>query len=118
MPKILIIDDEPDICEVLSFQLEDAGFEVDFSVTTVDGINKLSSSHYDVVISDLRMSDGGGLLVLSKISEFNNQNIKVIIMSGNTEEFKDETLKKGAHCILSKPIGVDILKSKINELIS
>jgi DNA-binding response OmpR family regulator len=115
--RLLIIDDEPDICEVVSLQLEDEGFYVESATTTVEGIEKLKTKSFDIVISDLRMSDGGALRVIENKDYFMNPEVPIVIMSGNTHDYKHELQNSGACCILEKPISLVELIERIRRIL-
>lgn len=67
MKKILIVDDEEDVVEVLKMALEDAGFQIEGALTGAEGIEKLEKFKPDAVILDIIMEDIDGVSVSKKI---------------------------------------------------
>lgn len=113
--NILLVDDEIDICEVIAFQLEDAGFKVKYTTKTVEALEIMKGEDVDLILSDLRMADGGGMLLLENKQHAKNANMKILIMSGYAEGMGEEAQKKGAYRILNKPISIENLKIAIAE---
>ena len=62
--KILILDDEPIVGERLKISLERAGFVVEALSSSVEAINRLKEAHFDILVTDLKMSGPDGLEVL------------------------------------------------------
>jgi two-component system response regulator HydG len=67
--KILMIDDDKSFCELLIIILERKGYSVEYVISGELGLEKLSTAHYDVVLTDLRMSGMSGMDVLKGIKE-------------------------------------------------
>lgn len=105
--KILVVDDEKVIREILADFLTLEGFEV---VTAADGkaaVEVLGSNHFNMVISDLKMPRMGGLELLEYIQE-NHDNLLTVIMTGfGTVETAIEAMKKGAYDYILKPFKVE-----------
>lgn len=117
-PKILVVDDEPDLCEIICFELNDVGFE-----TLVAGSGKeaqaLVDSHpgIDVVISDVRMPDGSGMELLEYIKAKHPEKPAVLFVSGFTDISMEEAYDKGAEAIFTKPIDFPRLITVVKESI-
>ena len=118
MAKILIVDDQPSIRELLSHILKKVSTVVT-SHSLEDALTTLSVHKFDLVISDLRLdrSDGReGLELLRHIREASPET-KVIIMSGyGTEAVKNEASRLGAACFIDKPINLSHLLSRVQSL--
>lgn len=101
--KILIVDDEEDIVEVLN----DAFSEDNVIVFTASSGNKakrvLQAHKIDVIISDIRMKDGDGIDLLAFATSLKDQNPVVYLMSGFTDHEENEVLKMGAKALIQKP---------------
>ena len=67
MAKVLIIDDDELICEMLSLMVEDMGHTPSYTMTIEEAFRKASSEEFDVIFLDIRMPDGNGLDLLPKI---------------------------------------------------
>ncbi len=106
-PRILVVDDEKVIRDILSDFLSDEGFLV---TTTEDGhkaLEELESQPYDLVITDLMMPEIGGLELMEEIHK-RKYNIITIIMTGfGTVETAISAMKHGAYDYMLKPFKVD-----------
>jgi response regulator RpfG family c-di-GMP phosphodiesterase len=106
-PRVLVVDDEKVIREILSDFLTMEGYQVQ---TVEDGslaLRELSRRHYNLVISDLKMPRMGGLELLEKIAEM-HQNVLTVIMTGfGTVETAIEAMKRGAYDYILKPFKVE-----------
>jgi len=107
VPNILVVDDEKVIREILAEFLTLEGFNV---TTAEDGgaaVDLLANNHFNMVITDLKMPNIGGLDLLEIIKK-KDQNILTVIMTGfGTVETAKEAMKKGAYDYIQKPFKVD-----------
>ncbi len=65
-PKILVVDDEEDILNILKFFLEREGYEVDTTLNGEEAIKKIEKNYYNIVLTDLRMPGISGVVLLEK----------------------------------------------------
>jgi DNA-binding NtrC family response regulator len=101
--KILIIDDEKAICNTLKEILEYEKFNVDVAYDGVEGVKKIMTEKFDLVLCDIKMPKMDGLEVLSKIQEINPE-IPVVMISGHGNiDTAVEAIRKGAYDYISKP---------------
>jgi DNA-binding NtrC family response regulator len=101
--KILIIDDEKAICNTLKEILEYEKFDVEIANDGAEGIKKIQSSDFELVLCDIKMPKMDGLEALAKIQELKPE-IPVVIISGHgTIETAVEAIRKGAYDYISKP---------------
>ena len=82
--KILIIDDEIDICEQISGLLNDRGFKAKYCISSEQGIKEFNKSTYSLVILDIWLNDSkfDGFQALEKIKEL-NETVPIIMISGH-----------------------------------
>ncbi len=114
-PSILLVDDEPDILELLELALRKMGLEVDRSVNVREAIAKLSAQQYDLCLTDMRLPDGDGLQVVRHIAQHNlDVPVAVITAHGNMENAVT-ALKAGAFDYLSKPVSLDQLRTLVKS---
>lgn len=78
--KILIVEDEPDVAEMMKMFLEDAGYNVDIAISGKKGIEKIKEKIVDIVLLDLRMPDISGRQIL-KMMKKENIKIPVIVVT-------------------------------------
>ncbi len=108
-PMILVVDDEKNIREGLKKNLELEGYDVLTAVNGNDAIKRIEGGGIDLVLSDLRMSNGSGEVLLQKTLKM-YPDIPVILMTGHgTVETAVKAMHQGAYDFLTKPIDVDRL---------
>ncbi len=102
--KILIVDDEPEICELFSLELQDEGWSTCVASNGSKAFEIVQENDIDVVISDVRMPGGDGIELLRRIKERNLNSPEVILVTGFADITSDEAIKKGAKAVFAKPI--------------
>ena len=116
MTRILIVDDDETIRQLLGKALEQAGFEVVLAVDGRDGMQRFRSVHFDLVILDIWMPEKDGLETLMEIRR-NTPHAKVIAISGGGQRGLMQPLnwaqQLGAVGALNKPFTVEELLSVI-----
>ena len=115
--RLLVIEDEARIVELLRVAFERAGFVVDSVGTTAEGDEALSLVAYDAVILDLGLPDGDGLRVLAKIRSAGNRVPVLILTARDAVEERVGGLDAGADDYLVKPFAVTELISRIKALL-
>ncbi|HUQ27271.1 MAG TPA: sigma-54 dependent transcriptional regulator [Usitatibacter sp.] len=107
---VLIVDDEADIRELLVLTLSRMGVDADTASTFKEAQEALKSRQYDLALTDMRLPDGDGLLVLRHIADnYGNTPVAVITAFGSTENAV-AALKAGAFDYLAKPIKLEQLR--------
>jgi two-component system response regulator PilR (NtrC family) len=115
IPRVLIVDDEPDILELLELVLVRMGLEVVRADGVKQAIQRLDAQKFDLCLTDMRMPDGEGLEVVRHIAESDlDVPVAVITAHGNLENAV-AVLKAGAFDYLSKPVALDQLRSLVNS---
>ena len=123
MPKILVVDDDPDFVESTRLMLEPHGHQVISASNGDEGLRKLAEEKPDLVILDVIMStvlDGLSMSQqMSKVQAFKNTPILMVTSIANTDYAAlfptDEFIN--IHGFLSKPISADQLLSQIKRLL-
>src|SRR5690606_19337527 len=109
MASILIIDDERSIRNTLKELLEYEKFDVSEAEDGQEGIKKVESSKFDLVLCDIKMPKMDGLEVLEKIQE-KFPELPVVMISGHANiETAVEAIKQGAFDFISKPLDLNRL---------
>lgn len=113
--KILVIDDEMHIVELLKFNLETANYDVDYSYDGFDGFIKAKEIKPDLILLDWMLPNISGIDVLRKIrTDKDLQNTPVIMLTAkNMESDKVEGLEVGADDYITKPFGIKELLARI-----
>lgn len=115
--KVLIVDDEPDIREILELLLKSNGYEVFSSADGVTALNILKENpSTDLIILDVMMPHEDGITVLKKIREFSK--IPALFLTAKIQESdKAEAYASGGDDYLTKPFSQNELLMKVNSLI-
>ena len=108
--RILLIDDEKDILDMLGEFLSLFNVEVDIAFSGNEGVQYLKQKQYDAVITDVKMEHGDGMYVLEQIVEHKIKVDKIIVMTGYSQYKPDTFLEKGAYKVLQKPLETNDLK--------
>ena len=117
-PLVLLIDDEPDILELLSLTLDRMGLESETAANVKDAIVKLNYYNFDLCLTDLRLPDGSGLEIVDFIQQSMPQvPVAVISAHGNMQAAID-AMKAGAFDFVSKPIDLKQLRALIESALA
>jgi len=112
----MIIDDEEDICQLLTRLLRNEDFKTSYSLTLFDGIAKYKNDSSDIVFLDLNLKDGSGFSAIPKIKEINSD-VKVVIISAFDGQMeRNKALNKGADFFIGKPFGKKSIKEALEKL--
>ena len=119
MKKILIIDDEIHIVELLKFNLENNGYKVDYSYDGFDGYLMTKEFQPDLILLDWMLPNISGIDLLKKIrSDETLEQIPVIMLTAkNMEEDKLEGLEDGADDYITKPFSVKEVLARITSVL-
>ena len=101
--SILVVDDEPAIRESLEILLSDANYKVALAAGGVDGLKKLESNLFDLVLLDVMMPDKNGLEVLEEIGRASPETAVIMITAYGTIENAVRAIKSGAVDYVTKP---------------
>lgn len=113
VPRVLVVDDEPDILELLELALVRMGLEVDRAASVQQALQQLNGRAYDLCLTDMRLPDGEGLTVVRHIAEHRSDvPVAVITAHGNMEN-AISVLKAGAFDYLSKPVALEQLRALV-----
>jgi len=117
-PRILIVDDEADILELLELTLLRMGLEAERAMTVAQALEKLGSRGFSLCLTDMRLPDGDGLQLVTYINEHcPNLPVAVITAHGNTENAV-AALKAGAFDYLSKPVSLEQLRVLVKSALN
>ena len=106
-PRILVVDDEEVIRDILSDFLAMEGFEVRTAVDGTDALTQLGSTHFDLVLSDLKMPHMGGIELLDAITEHAPHVVTIIMTGFGTVETAIDAMKRGAYDYIMKPFKME-----------
>jgi two-component system response regulator PilR (NtrC family) len=105
--KILVVDDEQSLRDVLSIMLKRAGYAVTSAMDGEEAIELLNKEIFDLVITDLRMPKIDGMEVLKAVKSASPGTVVLIITAFASADSAVEAMKQGAYDYLTKPFQVD-----------
>jgi two-component system, NtrC family, response regulator PilR len=115
MPSILLVDDEPNILEVLEIALKDAGMEVCKRSSGRDALALLREKPFELVISDIKMPDLSGVQLLEETKQFRPETTFIMITAFASTETAIEAIQHGAYDYLTKPFKMEELTAVVNR---
>jgi two-component system response regulator PilR (NtrC family) len=115
--KILIVDDEEIIRDSLTFILRKEGYDVEEARNGAQALEKVMSTSFDIVITDIEMPEMRGTELLEKIALCSPQTFVVIITAYGSIETAIEALRKGAYDYILKPIEFEDLLFRVRKLL-
>jgi len=117
--KILLVEDEENLREILRYQLENAGYQVYTATDGVEALNLARKHKIDLIILDLMLPklDGFTVCRLLKFSEQYKKIPLIMITARTNPEDKERGLGMGADFYLTKPLNKEELLEKIAELL-
>jgi two-component system KDP operon response regulator KdpE len=111
-PRILVVDDEPQLTRVLRTGLKSRGYDVRTAADGLAGFETFSDWHPDLVITDLAMPNMDGLELCRRLRA--TSQVPIIILSAKGDEkIKVEALDIGADDFVTKPFGIDELLARV-----
>ncbi|MCF6281378.1 MAG: sigma-54 dependent transcriptional regulator [Candidatus Polarisedimenticolaceae bacterium] len=114
-PLVLIVDDEPDICELLEITLIRMGIATHKALDIKAAEQLLTQHKFDLCLSDMRLPDGDGIDLVRKIStEYPDTPVAMITAHGNMESAVN-ALKAGAFDFVSKPVDLQVLRQLVTK---
>ncbi|MGA1867876.1 MAG: response regulator [bacterium] len=126
--RILLIDDDQEMCEELSEILEDEGYHVGVAFDGLDGMDLIEKQKWDMLLLDLKLPGLTGIEILRRIKE-KDMKMKVLVLTGRPlsknflkdgngeeEDDQDETLKL-ADGVINKPYNIEVMLRQVKEAI-
>jgi two-component system KDP operon response regulator KdpE len=111
-PRILVVDDEPQLTRVLRTGLSSHGYEVRVAADGLSALETFGDWHPDLVVTDLAMPNMDGLELCRRLREISN--VPILVLSARGEEkTKVEALDLGADDYVTKPFGIDELLARV-----
>src|SRR5215831_5669247 len=116
--RILVIDDEPDIRESLEALLSGENYQVELASNATEGLRRLETTTYDLVLLDLMMPDKSGMQVLEEIRARDRETPVFMLTAYGSVEVAVQALKQGANDYFSKPWDNEKLLIEIDHMIA
>jgi DNA-binding response OmpR family regulator len=115
--RILAIEDEPRLGQLIVSILTQAGFAVDWSQTMAEGREFVAANSYDLILLDLRLPDGNGLDFVRELRRGNDHVPVIILSAADTVEDRVTGLTEGADDYLVKPFASSELVARIRAVL-
>jgi two-component system, NtrC family, response regulator PilR len=116
--RVLVVDDEPDIRELLELTLARMGLGVDAVGTIAEAKARLKAERYDLCLTDMRLGDGEALDLVRHISALPTDLPVAVITAYGSAENAVAALKAGAFDYVSKPVGLEQLRALVKSALS
>lgn len=108
--KILVVEDEKNMREILKILLEGEGYEVFTATNGVEGLGWINREIFDLIITDIKMPGLDGFQMLKKAQELSPESLVIMITAFGTTESAIESMKLGAYDYLHKPFKIDEIR--------
>jgi two-component system sensor histidine kinase/response regulator len=113
--QILVIDDEIGICEGVKRALTPAGYRVDATISSTEGLEMVRRGQYSLILLDVKMPEASGIDLIGSIHAHDPEIVCIIITGYATVEMAVSAIKQGAYDFLTKPFSVDDLNLAVNQ---
>jgi two-component system response regulator PilR (NtrC family) len=117
VPRVLVVDDEADIRELLDLTLVRMGLDVDQAGSVAEARAMLAQQSYDLCLTDMRMADGVGLDLVRHICESAIDTPVAVITAHGSTDNAVAALKAGAFDYLSKPVALEQLRALVRSAV-
>ena len=114
--KILIVDDEPNICEILEFNLANEGYEITVAYSAEEALNKLTSSH-SLILLDVMMGGMSGYKLAETLRRSNNQVSIIFLTAKDTENDMLTGFSVGGDDYISKPFSIKEVIARVKAVL-
>jgi CheY-like chemotaxis protein len=120
--KILVVDDEPDLREIISSRFQMEGSHVTLAENGESALKVLAVNDFDAVISDIRMPGGNGIELLEALQAMQNNGAgknlpAIILISGFSDLARKDALARGASALLVKPFDLDDMITAVSDAV-
>jgi two-component system, NtrC family, response regulator HydG len=116
-PRILVVDDDMDICRNLSDILTDLGYRVDVAQDGASALELVRQRHYDVALLDYRMPGMDGLTLYREIKKQRAGTVSLLVTAYASPATAEEALTAGAWKVLAKPVDFGKLLGLVDEAV-
>jgi two-component system NtrC family sensor kinase len=119
MARILVVDDQPEVAELVQAVLKDEGHAVDAVYSGRAALDRLAQTAYDLVVCDVRMPDVDGKAVFRAVAQLGSPRPVVLFITGYGDSPTDsEFLLTTAAVVLAKPLGIDALLERVRCMLA
>lgn len=115
--KVLVIEDEPTLARLLSYNLTQEGYDTKLIDHGGEGLQHALDNSYDLIILDIMLPGLNGFEVLSKLRQRGNKTPVIILTARNAEDEIVQGLRFGADDYITKPFGVGELLARVSAVL-
>ena len=113
MPRVLVVDDEPDAVELLQEFLTAKGYEVIAASDGEEALRKVKEDRPHLILLDIRMPKMNGIEVLRRVREIDREVGVIMVTAVNEEETGRQALQMGAFDYITKPLDLKYLERSL-----
>jgi len=118
MAKILVVDNDTDMCQIISDILKEGGYTVNVSYNGEDALRKIKKNHYDLIVLDYKLNGISGLVVIEKALQM-IPSLKIIMISAfGSDSTKVKASELGAGDFIDKPFDIKILTQSVQDILT
>ena len=122
MPRILVVDDEQDLCEILRFNLEAEGYEVDTAASAEEALEKVESGKrgvdgYDLLLLDVMMGGMSGFDLARRLRESGDQTPVIFLTALGGHDDQLQGFDAGADDYIAKPFSFDTVLARVKAVL-
>jgi DNA-binding response OmpR family regulator len=116
--RVLLVDDEVELVSTLAERLSIRGIHADWVTSCEDALEKLKTEKYDLAVLDVKIPRISGIELGKRLKE-KDPEMEFIFMTGHgsEEDYKAGTAEAGTEYYLVKPVNIDVLINKMNEVV-
>lgn len=114
MWNVLVVDDEIDICVLVTKHLQRRGAKADYALSIKEGLSKTTVTPYDLYMIDLNLKDGTGYELIKKLRDMHVSS-KIIMISAHDAE-APKAIAKGADYFLPKPLSKKTIDEALQQV--
>jgi DNA-binding response OmpR family regulator len=117
--RVLLVDDEEELVTTLTERLGLRGLHADWATSGEGALQLARSNHYDIAVLDVKIPKISGIKLKNELAKL-SPGMKFIFVTGHGSEddFRAGTAEAGARYYLMKPVNIDVLIQKMNEVLS
>jgi DNA-binding response OmpR family regulator len=118
MTRLLVVDDEPDICEFLKSFFEERDFKVETAFSGEEALTAAEKFRPHVMLLDIKMGPTDGLAVLRQVKEKFPRTKVIMVTAIETKDKIEEAIRLGADNYITKPLSLEYLENDVREKVA
>ena len=118
MAKIIVVDNNLDMCQIISDILKEGGHTVNISYNGKDALRKIKKNHYDLIVLDYRLSGISGLVVLEKALQMMPLLKAIMISAFGSDSTKTKARELGAVDFIDKPFDIKRFVQAVQDILT